>query len=321
MSANKIVFFGELPQKHKVPEWFPFFNKFLRDNYLAKDFDIERAKCINSRAPQKIYQYEDHKAQINANNLILFNPSNNRSVAFSTFYNLRQLWGDNRSFFDSTLVKCYAGHYNDSLVDFEWSKKHMDRISPWYFRPHYGTNFLNRHKYKPTKREAFFRGIFIKNSRNFIRFIEEENHPEMNAKIGFMRPPMYAHELSTCTCAVNAPGIRDMCYRDIDNFLMGIPTIRPNFTSRLLIKIPDEIYIPVEHEVFNCRYRRPLHGMPSNHRQLAKDIIQKWDEVKDDVKFLNTVSQNAMDFANEHFTVEAIAKNSFKLLQDCKLFD
>ena len=69
---------------------------------------------------KKIYQYEDHIIQINANNLILFNPENNKSICFSTFYNLRQLKGDNKIFFNETLIKCFAGHYNDSLVSQEW---------------------------------------------------------------------------------------------------------------------------------------------------------------------------------------------------------
>lgn len=316
----KLIIFGEYPSKHVRAEWFPGFNHFFVNEYLQKDFEIIKAKCIDSRPPQKIYQYEDHIIQINANSLILFNPENNKSICFSTFYNLRQLKGDNKKFFNETLIKCFAGHYNDSLVSQEWGS--TDKISPWYFRPHFWGNTLTRNKYNPSKCQAFFRGIFIKGSRQFIKTIQE-NHtedPEINIKIGKMQPPKYAEELCASRCAVNAPGIRDMCYRDIDNFIMGVPTIRPRFTSRMLVEVPDEVYIPVDHDVISDRRRSRLHGMPANHKDLAESIISKWHEVKNDKIFLQNISNNAKEFAAQYFSKEAMAKNTFNLMKENNLF-
>ena len=318
--SKKLIFFGEsIGRPQCNTEWFPCFNHHFRNNFLIPNFEVITAKCISTKGHGRVYEYEGHKVTINANNLILLNPSNNKSVSFTTYYNLAELRGSNKKFFKETLIKCFSGHYNDALIEIEWPE--ADKISPWYFRPHFWGDVLTKNQYSPTKNQAFFRGIDIKDSRDFIKILQSQKLPDVNVKIGKMPPADYAQEICSSRCAINAPGVRDMCYRDIDNFGMGIPTIRPHFTSRLLIDIPEDIYFPVDHKILGRKPNPKLQGMPSDHKSLAKDVLKKWNEVKDDESLLNKVSNNAKDFHTSHFTNDKIAKNSLKLLEESGIFD
>lgn len=317
----EIIAFGERANLSNINiPWFCGFNSYFVESFLSTMFNVKWVNP-NNRLDVKNYTYKHINININVNNLILYNPSNDKAVCFSTFYMLRQLYNSNKEFFNNHLIKCFSGHYNDTIINLEWPSSLIDKISPWYFRPAlWHSNLIHSHKYNPSVNQAYFRGIFIKHSRDFIELLSQLKDPEINAHTRKEPPTTYAHNLSTSTCAINAPGVRDMCHRDIENFAIGIPTIRPKFTSRMLISIPEEVYLPVNHSVINKK-RSALAGMPSDHQQLAELIVDKWNEIKNDKDILQDISVKSQDFYNENFSNDRICSNSLKLLNDCGFFN
>lgn len=82
----------------------------------------------------------------------------------------------------------------------------------------------------------------------------------------------------------------DLCFRDIEMYGLGIPTIRP----RLAIEtddplIPNVHYISVDCE-FDNRYRY------IKNEELADSIIKRYHEVISDDDYLKTISSNARDW-------------------------
>ena len=115
--SKKLIFFGESKWN---TEWFPCFNHYFVRDFLAPNIEVIPANYTGTKGHNKRYEYEGHVVSINANNLILLNPSNNKSVSFTTYYNLAELRGSNKKFFKETLIKCFSGHYNDALIEIEW---------------------------------------------------------------------------------------------------------------------------------------------------------------------------------------------------------
>jgi hypothetical protein len=319
--TTEIIAFGERANLSKLDiPWFSGFNTYFTEFFLGKHFKIKWVQP-NNKLAIKNYVYKHINVNINVNNLILYNSSNDKAVCFSTFYMLRQLYNSNKEFFNNHLVKCFSGHYNDTIIKLEWPSSLIDKISPWYFRPAlWHPNLIHSHKYNPSIKQSYFRGVFIKHSRDFIQILSKLNDPEINTHIKKEPPHTYAHNLSTSTCAINAPGVRDMCHRDIENFAIGIPTIRPKFTSRMLTSIPEEVYLPVDHSFINKK-GSALTGMPSDHTKLSELVLEKWKEVKDDISRLQEISNKSQDFYREHFSNDSICKKSLTLLHDCGFFN
>lgn len=109
-------------------------------------------------------------------------------------------------------------------------------------------------------------------------------------------------------------GVKDMCYRDIELFSVGCPMIRPRFTAQLMVDIPDDVYIPID---FVARKDGPLADIePADHEKLAYDIIDTWNNVKNDKEYLTKVSKNAKEFWREHFSNEKQLELGSKLVTE-----
>jgi len=79
----------------------------------------------------------------------------------------------------------------------------------------------------------------------------------------------------------------DICWRDIEMYGLGVPTIRPTYAVEANDPlIPNVHYIAVDCEFDNTfRYKEP--------ELLADKIIQRYNEVIDDDVLLNEISKNA----------------------------
>lgn len=82
----------------------------------------------------------------------------------------------------------------------------------------------------------------------------------------------------------------DFCFRDMEMYGLGIPTIRPTYVVETEDPlIPNVHYIAVDCEFDNnFRYKHP--------EKLANDIIERYEEVIHDEKFLNEISSNAREW-------------------------
>lgn len=82
----------------------------------------------------------------------------------------------------------------------------------------------------------------------------------------------------------------DFCFRDIEMYGLGIPTIRPQYVTQTQeALVPNVHYVSVDCEFDDqFRYKDP--------KTLASKIIKRYKEVIDDVNFLNEISYNAQEW-------------------------
>lgn len=101
----------------------------------------------------------------------------------------------------------------------------------------------------------------------------------------------------------------DFCFRDIEMYGIGIPTIRPKFIAETIDPlIPNIHYISVDCEFDeNFRY--------INHEKLAHDIINRYHEVKDDNEFLNEVVNNARNWYIRNISEQNITQKIIESLE------
>jgi hypothetical protein len=101
----------------------------------------------------------------------------------------------------------------------------------------------------------------------------------------------------------------DICFRDIEMFGLGIPTIRPKYAIELHDPlIPDFHYISVDAE-FDLKYKY------INHEKIANDITKKYFKVINNNEYLNYISYNARKWYIKNISSTNITNNLIKLLE------
>lgn len=123
----------------------------------------------------------------------------------------------------------------------------------------------------------------------------------------------YIHEsinfkLSLCFGVGGGYTCGDFCFRDMEMYGLGIPTIRPVYaveSEQLLI--PNVHYIAVDCEFDDTfRYKNP--------ELLADRIIQRYKEVIDDDILLNEISKNAREWYLENISGPNITNKIINIL-------
>lgn len=120
---------------------------------------------------------------------------------------------------------------------------------------------------------------------------------------------LYAKNLLNYKAAFSVSGRAEFCYRDIENFSMGIPIIRFEFVNQMYKPlIPNFHYISVE---------RPedLISDNSGEKHHAKLIEKKFIEIKDDLDFLNFISNNARKYWEDFLRLEKAIDLTYKILE------
>ena len=301
---------AEFPSVTK--EWFPSFNKFLFEDYLEKNFEIEKLTHFKEDANFKVCKIPntDQILHVHGNLSFFIDTKLKKAVGLTTHWNSREILSHNLDFITNYDVTIYNGHYfekdiNNSTTDID--KKY--KIKPWSFRPLYWNPI--EHRYNPKNEKAYFKGKFIPFSRNFLEIIQETNNDEFIINFKNVLYNDWLKESSESLLCISAPGVRDMCNRDIEFFQMGIPLIRPKFYSELEVKIPDEIYIPIDFEPITDH--RP-YGMPKDHQKLADEVVYTWNNIKNDREFLNKKSKLCREFYEEYYTNDKLVENGFKTI-------
>lgn len=101
----------------------------------------------------------------------------------------------------------------------------------------------------------------------------------------------------------------DLCFRDIELYGIGIPTIRPTFITELYEPlIPNFHYIAVDCE-FDDTFRY------KNHEKLAMNIMKKYDMVINDNEFLNEIKNNANQWYIKNIASKNITNKLIEILE------
>jgi len=303
---SSILHLGE--KCNNTSEWFWIFN--------SRFLELLQSKKINTKVVEpygkdyyKKRKLFGHEISFNANNLVIANEDTEKCVVFTTFFDLLQLKGGFKNLPVENIQAIYSGHYDEAIIERDWPEI-KDKIKPWYFKPWWANSRYEENCYNPTNDSIYFRGLLIPRVRDLLTHLDNSNTPGIDIKSG--KSENYFKEVKASKMAFSISGIRDMCNRDVELWLMGIPFIRPRFTSKLIVPIPDDTYIPVEWES-NYNYPTPI---PADVDTLAKDVIEKYNEVKGNSKLLAQISKNGYNFYKDNFTMDHIIQKSFEILKE-----
>lgn len=112
------------------------------------------------------------------------------------------------------------------------------------------------------------------------------------------------HKVGLCI-----PGIGELCYRDIEYMAMGIPMMKFEYMTNLYPKLePNVHYIAIPRIDSDPSQRERVGG-----REYAELYIQRFLEVKDDLEFLEYISNNAMNYYDTYLHPVARIKHVFDL--------
>ena len=293
-------------------EWFWWFNEKFYEFLLQKGFDAEFLTHSSTKNRSGWWQYElfGHKTSFNPNNLLLVNQKSEKVVVFSTFYDLSMLTGGYCDLPREQLLALYSGHYDDFIVNRDVREDIRHKVKPWYFRPWNWEDQYPMNCYNPKNDSIYFRGLYITTVRDLIVRLQSREEEGVDIRAG--KEKNWKEKMCEARLCFSMSGIRDMCNRDIEYWRAGVPFIRPRFTSKLLVDIPDDTYIPVEWDQNYTKTRTPV---PRDLEKLTDDVIEKYKEVKDNKKMLSKIANNGHNFYKEYFTLEKIMENSFSLLE------
>lgn len=151
-----------------------------------------------------------------------------------------------------------------------------------------------------------FRGNITGLPRNVIQFLESSQYYSGTNTYG---PMEYFENILQYKVGLCIPGAGEICHRDIEYMAMGIPMMKFEYMSNLVPPlIPDVHYISIpridEH---------PFEGERSGKQEYADLYLKRFLEVKDDLKFLEFVSNNAMEYYDKYLHPRTRVKHIFDL--------
>jgi len=118
----------------------------------------------------------------------------------------------------------------------------------------------------------------------------------------------YAKKLISYKVGLSIAGRGEFCYRDIENFAIGLPILRFEYKNEMVNPlIPNYHYISV-----NRPDDLPIDREGQKHH--AEMLEKRFLEVKDDLDFLNFISKNARKYYEDYLSQEGAINLTYKIL-------
>jgi hypothetical protein len=184
----------------------------------------------------------------------------------------------------------------------------FNKYFPWIYFP---SNIFDLDSiYKERKNTTdfidkfFFRGTSIEDRIILSKF----NTEYFEGGLPIAEFDGYARILIKHKVALSISGRGEFCYRDIENFAIGTPILRFEFNNEMFVPlVPNFHYISVS---------RPsdliLDRLGEKHH--ANMLEKRFLEVKDDMDFLNFISDNARKYYENYLSINSSINLTYKIL-------
>jgi len=307
----------------------PFFKKF--DEYLKKYFDVDvvnyntdgttfsgKIELINP-----VGHFGNNPPISDVENVIEnLETGETKLLSFSKFFNNHS----SHITKSDSCTKTLLAHFTWSSV-YYWMKrenaiKHLHKISPWIFLTFADFDvefYRNKRKTIDTFNDKiFWLGGGVDNYRKMIRVLSNKGYMQplnsvpiqtyferlISSKVGLS----YYLDLDKNNTPFDHPG--EMCYRDIEYCLLGLPYIRIEYKSSLYDPLlPNVHYVSIPREHAYVAYDK------NGDEGLSELFIQRYSEVINDQDFLNYISQNQIKWSDKNLMNDNKEKLTFELLE------
>ena len=204
--------------------------------------------------------------------------------------------------------KILVAQYNENDIKRHLKGEFINKFSPWIYFPSnkfdLDLKYENRNNIVDYIDKFAFWGTSIEDRKILSYF--DSTHFDGGKPIGDF--DSYSNTLINYKMALSISGRGNFCYRDIENFAMGIPIIRFEYENKMFAPlIPNYHYISVDYpdDLIYDRMGDEIH---------AKMIENRFLETKDDVGFLKFISNNSRNYYNNNLSPINSVKNTYYLL-------
>lgn len=284
-----------------------FFKNFI--DFLKKNFDVEEdtfyEKAHMSYYPVKLLNDYTNSLMLECEMII----ENKETLDFVVLSVSDELTGSILNHHSNPHCKkiLYSQFDEDKLIR-HIGKNNLSKYSPWIYFPSnlFDIDLIHdeRNSLSNFIDKFYFRGTAIED-RKILSYFDEDFFVG-GLPIGNF--DNYARDLIKHKAALSISGRGEFCYRDIENFGLGVPIIRFEYINKMAIPlIPNFHYISVNRpeDLLIDRLGNASH---------AKMIVDRFLEVKDDIDFLNFISKNARKYYDEYLSMDESIKLTYKLL-------
>lgn len=188
------------------------------------------------------------------------------------------------------------------------NEDNFKKFSPWIYFPSNIFDLDSVYKERKATTEFvekfFFRGTSIEDRAILSKF----NPDYFEGGLPIAAFDGYARILIKHKVALSIAGRGEFCYRDVENFAIGAPIMRFEFNNEMYMPlIPNYHYISIERPD-----DLPLDRMGEKHH--AEMLEKRFLEVKDDMNFLNFISDNARKYYEDCLSINGSINLTYKIL-------
>lgn len=202
----------------------------------------------------------------------------------------------------------FSQYDEKNLIDHIWCENALSKYSPWIYFPSnifdIDSIYNERLEKKKLIDKFYFRGTSMEDRTILNHF--NRDYFEGGLPNGVFND--YARDLINYKIALSIAGRAEFCYRDVENFGLGVPIMRFEYVNKMFKPlIPNYHYISVE---------RPSDLMYDRTGNLghAKMLEKRFLEVKDDIDFLNFISKNARKYYDDYLSKDSNVKITYDIL-------
>jgi hypothetical protein len=285
-----------------------FFKNFIE--YLKKKFIVEEDTYFD-KANVSYYPVEllnkDTSSYMLECEMIIENKDTSEFVVLSVSDDLTGAILNHHS--NPYCKKIIYSQYDEQKLINHIGIQNLKKYSPWIYFPSnlYDINSIRDERNGLTNfiDKFYFRGTSM-DDRVILKHFDN-NFFEGGLPIGGFET--YARNLINYKIALSISGRGEFCYRDVENFGLGVPIIRFEYVNKMYIPlIPDFHYISIDRPDDMTLDRMGN----SNHAQL---IIDKFLKIKDNHDFLKFISNNARKYYDDYLTMDNSIELTYQILK------
>jgi hypothetical protein len=298
--------------QNEISSRYRYYNIFFRNliDFIKNKFDVIEDtfyENANSKSYDVVLLNSDTKSELLECEMIIENEETKEFLVLSVSDLLTGAILNHQS--NPLCKKILVSQYNECLIKDHLHGDFINKFSPWIYFP--SNEFDLESKYEERQKitefidKFCFWGTSIEDRKILSHF--DKKYFDGGLPIGVF--DSYANTVIKYKVALSISGRGEFCYRDIENFAMGIPIIRFEYDNKMANPlIPNYHYISIQ---------KPedliLDRMGDRHH--ANKIEQRFLEIKDNIDFLNFISKNAKNYYDNNLSPLKSVENTYYLLE------
>lgn len=202
------------------------------------------------------------------------------------------------------------------FIDYEvkhHTKEYYEKYSPWIYFP---STIKNLDQYYTERKQisTFFDKMCFWGMTSERPILQYFNNFLLDGPNYIGDQDKYFSNLIKYKVALSISGIGELCYRDIECMAVGVPIIRFQYQTDLYEPlIPNYHYISVDYDKTIPKHNEIYTDRLGNYTH-SSQIENRFKEVKDDLDFLNFISNNARKYYEDNLTSPNRVNKTLKIL-------